>query len=102
MQSGEVFVGDLIIAELLQGARNDAELQKIETILSFLPVVDLVGATIARQSAANYRFLRSKGITVRKTIDVIIGTYCIELLVPLLHGDRDFDPMEIHLALTVA
>ncbi|MCC6725674.1 MAG: hypothetical protein IT258_14290, partial [Saprospiraceae bacterium] len=61
----------------------------------------LCGKTIALKSAENYRLLRKKGITIRKTVDVIIGTFCIENDLPLLHADRDFDPMEKHLGLKV-
>ena len=61
----------------------------------------MVGYQVAVQSAQNYRILRKQGVTVRKTIDVIIGTYCIMEGLPLLHDDRDFDPMVSHLSLMV-
>jgi predicted nucleic acid-binding protein len=69
--------------------------------LSDLPFRRLVGYQVAVQSALNYRALREKGVTVRKTTDVIIGTYCIMEDLPLLHDDRDFDPMVAHLSLKV-
>lgn len=102
LRRGEVFVGDLIVAEVLQGARGPKEVRRIESIFAFLPSEPLVGDGVARQSAANYRLLRSNGVTIRKTIDMLIGTWCIREQVPLLHADRDFDPMEAHLGLIVA
>lgn len=85
----EILLGDLILAEILQGAR-DVDVPRIEAALSAFRVMPLVGSRVARQSAANYRRLRSEGITVRKTIDVIIATWCIQNSVPLLHANRDF------------
>ena len=86
-----VVIGDLILAEILQGICK-AEVARVEAVLRPLYVVPLVGAEITRQSAANYRQLRRRGITVRKTIDCLIATWCIQNRVPLLHADRDFLP----------
>ncbi len=97
----EIFMGDLIIAELLQGATTEKSVSQIKNVIAKMQCVNLVGPKIAYQSAANYRLLRSRGITVRKTIDMLIGTYCIDSATFLIHNDRDFDPMEIHLGLKV-
>jgi len=96
-----ILVGDLILAEVLQGFRQERDFETArDALLKFL-VVEMLGRKIAIQSAGNYRLLRSKGITVRKTIDCVIATYCIENNLELLHNDRDFDPFEQHLGLRV-
>jgi predicted nucleic acid-binding protein len=101
LQSEPLIIGDLILTEVLQGFRLDKEYNKAKEFLSFLNFKELGGFDIAIKSSKNYRLLRKKGSTVRKTIDVIIGTYCIENQIKLLHNDHDFDPMEKHLALKV-
>ncbi|MEM7032562.1 MAG: PIN domain-containing protein [Chloroflexota bacterium] len=85
-----ILTGDLIMAELWQGVRNNRELHRVEGAFSVLPVMQMVGETIARESADYYRRLRRQGITVRKTIDCLIAAWCIHNHVPLLHADRDF------------
>ena len=95
----ELLVGDLILCEVLQGLRTDAEARLVEDALREFEVVSLLDAELAVKAAANYRFLRSQGFTVRRTIDLIIGTFCIEREHSLLHGDRDFTPMERFLGL---
>lgn len=97
----ELFIGDLIITELMQGAKTENSVLQIKDVISKMQCVNMVGQKIAYESAANYRSLRSKGITVRKTIDMLIGTFCIHSNAALIHNDRDFDPMEIHLGLKV-
>lgn len=87
-----IFTGDLILAELLQGIRTKRELDAIEKAFQAFLIVDMVGVANARQSAAHYRTLRTQGITIRKTIDCLIATWCIQNQVPLLHADRDFQP----------
>ncbi len=87
-----IFTGDLILAELLQGIRPGRELAAVEAAFQAFLVVDMVGEPNARQSAAFYRQLRGQGITVRKTIDCLIATWCILNQTPLLHADRDFSP----------
>jgi len=94
-----VIIGDLILAEILQGFRSDNDYESAKSYLSAFPFNQIGGYQVAVQSARNYRILRKKGVTVRKTIDVIIGTYCILEGLPLLHDDRDFDPMVSHLSL---
>jgi hypothetical protein len=95
----ELLVGDLILCEVLQGLRTDAEARLVEDALREFEVVALVDAELAVKAAANYRFLRRQGFTVRRTIDLIIGTFCIERRHSLLHSDRDFAPMERFLGL---
>jgi predicted nucleic acid-binding protein len=97
----EIFMGDLIVTEIMQGARTEKSISQIKDVISKMQCVNMVGQIVAYQSAENYRFLRSKGITVRKTIDMLIGTYCIISNASLIHNDQDFDPMEEHLGLKV-
>jgi predicted nucleic acid-binding protein len=97
-----LLIGDLILLEILQGARDDAHATRIERRLRRYAVVTLLDDVLAAQAARNYRRLRELGITIRKTADIIIGTFCIERRHALLHDDRDFAPMQIHLGLQVA
>jgi predicted nucleic acid-binding protein len=96
-----VIIGDLILAEILLGFQTDSDYESAKSYLNALPFHEIGGYQVAVQSAQNYRMLRKKGVTVRKTIDVMIGTYCILEGLPLLHDDRDFDPMVSHLSLKV-
>jgi predicted nucleic acid-binding protein len=86
---------------VLQGARDEAHATRIERNLAQNLVLTMVDAELAVKAARNFRKLRAAGITVRKTIDLLIGTFCIEHRYPLLHDDRDFDPMEHLLGLAV-
>jgi predicted nucleic acid-binding protein len=88
-----IIMGDLILAEVLQGFQSDRDFRLAKNLLLRLPFMPMGGQALALESAANYRLLRKKGVTVRKTIDVMIGTFCIHYRLPLLHDDRDFDPM---------
>jgi predicted nucleic acid-binding protein len=88
-----VIMGDLILTEVLQGFQENKQFKVAKDLLLGLPFMPMVGRDIALQSADNYRFLRRRGVTVRKTIDVIIGTFCIYHQLTLLQDDRDFDPM---------
>lgn len=99
--SGRIVIGDLILAEILQGFARDADYRRAGKLLADVPYADLVGREVALAAADNYRRLRNRGITVRKTIDVIIGTFCILNDHELLHCDRDFDPMEEALGLRI-
>jgi len=92
-------IGDLILIEVLQGFRADKDFRQARKLLLSLTVVNMLDTAIALKSAANFRTLRKKGITVRKTIDAIIATYCIENKLPLLHSDKDFQPFHKHLKL---
>lgn len=96
-----IVVGDLILAEVLQGFRLQRDFELALIALTRFPVVVMVGQQMAIKSAANYRSLRAKGITIRKTIDSLIATFCIENEMTLLHMDRDFDPFEKFLGLMV-
>jgi predicted nucleic acid-binding protein len=96
-----ILVGDLILAEVLQGFRDDSDFEEARRALSKYIPVAMVNPELALQSARNYRLLRRKGITVRKTIDGLIATYCIENGHDLLHNDYDFDGYEKHLRLRV-
>ena len=95
----DLLVGDLILCEVLQGLRNDTEAKFVEEALREFEIVSLVDPELAVKAASNYRFLRTRGYTVRRTIDLIIGTFCIERGHSLLHGDRDFTPMKRFLGL---
>jgi predicted nucleic acid-binding protein len=88
-----IIMGDLILTEVLQGFQSDRDFRLAKNLLLRLPFMPMGGQALAFESAANYRLLRKKGVTVRKTIDVMIGTFCIHYRLPLLHDDRDFDPM---------
>lgn len=96
-----IAVGDLILAEVLQGVRDEREFQQVRKTLDSFEQVELVGRDIAIQAAKNFRKLRDLGLTVRKTIDTLIATRCIESNYALLHSDRDFDAFELHLGLHV-
>ena len=96
-----ILMGDLILAEVLQGFQSERDFRIAGDLLSRLPFMPMVGQALALESALNYRLLRKKGVTVRKTIDVMIGTFCIHHRFPLLHDDRDFDPMARVLGLEV-
>ncbi len=98
----EVVIGDLILAEVLQGFRSDTDYKAAKNVLTSLTVHDLLGKELAIKSANNFRKLRKKGITIRKTADVIIATYCIENKIPLLFTDRDFLPFVDNLKLRSA
>ena len=97
-----ILVGDLILLEVLQGARDELAAARIERDLRRFEVAPLLDADLAPRAARNYRRLRDMGITIRKTNDIIIGTFCIERGCSLLHDDRDFVAMEAHLGLVAA
>ena len=99
---GPLLVGDLILLEVLQGARSEAHAAQIERGLRQFDIAPLLDPDLAPIAARNYRKLRDLGVTVRKTADIIIGTFCIEHGHALLHDDRDFAPMEQHLGLKAA
>ena len=95
-------VGDLILTEVLQGFSSEKDFNQAKKLLTSLDVITLGGADIAVQAARNYRALRTQGVTIRKTIDTIIATRCIEDDLPLLYSDRDFEPFVEHLGLRSA
>ena len=90
----QIITGDLILIEVLQGFQSDNDFKTAKKLLSTFPFMKMVGKELAIKSALNYRLLRKNGVTVRKTMDVMIGTFCIHYQVSLLHDDRDFDPIE--------
>jgi predicted nucleic acid-binding protein len=94
-----ILVGDLILLEVLQGARDDEHAARIERSLRQFTIEPMLDDKLAVRVARNYRILRERGVTLRKTIDVIIGTFCLERNHELLHDDRDFDAMTQHLSL---
>ncbi len=97
-----IATGDLILTEVLQGFVSDRDFNQAKKLMTSLVVVDLAGQRMAIQAAKNFRTLRSLGVTVRKTIDTVIATCCIENGLPLLYSDRDFDPFVEHLGLRSA
>ena len=99
LSSTIVAVGDLSLAEVLQGFRSDTDHRMAKNLLLDLDLHVLGGIEMAQKVADNFRTLRKKGITVRKTVDCFIATYCIERALPLLYSDRDFDPFTRHLGL---
>jgi predicted nucleic acid-binding protein len=94
-------IGDLILTEVLQGFDDEREFEEARRMLEFLEVIELGGRAVAIQAAKNCRTLRKLGVTVRKTIDTIIATRCIESGLELLHCDRNFDPFVKHLGLRI-
>ena len=94
-----VLIGDLILTEVLQGFKSKKDFETAKNYLNALPFCQIGGYDVAIRSAENYRHLRKAGVTVRKTIDVIIATFCIIKGMTLLHNDRDFEPMESHFSL---
>ena len=92
-------VGDLILTEVLQGTTSEKDFRSVQRLLGNLDVLQLGGSAVAVQAARNFRSLRGRGVTVRKTIDCIIATRCIMDDLTLLHSDRDFDPFITHLGL---
>lgn len=99
LENGSVVTGDLIITEFLQGFRTKKDYEAAKRMMNSLTCFDLAGKEQAILSAENYRYLTLKGSTVRKTIDVLIATFCIEYSITLLHNGREFLPMKKHLGL---
>lgn len=89
-----IVMGDLILVEVLQGFQADKDFETAKKELLCFPFMDMCSKELAIESAKNYRTLRKNGVTVRKTIDLLIGTFCIHHQISLLHNDRDFEPME--------
>lgn len=96
-----ICTGDLILAEVLQGFRQDQDYQAAKTLLCSLPVYPMLGVTLSLKSAENFRILRKQGITIRKTIDTMIATFCIENDFSLLHSGKDFQSFQQLLGLQV-
>lgn len=96
-----LLVGDLILAEVLRGFKDDRGFNEARRLLGKLEQVSLCGEDLAVEAARNFRRLRGKGVTVRGTVDVIIATRCLVDGLRLLHSDRDFDGFAQHLGLQV-
>ncbi len=94
-----IAIGDLSLTEVLQGFKSDRDFKTAKELLTSLVVFNILDTSLALKSADNFRFLRKKGITIRKTVDVIIATFCIENDIPLLSIDKDFQPFHDHLSL---
>jgi len=97
-----IAAGDLMLVEVLQGFRTDNDFATARELLMSLTVVNMLNTSIALRSAENFRTLRKKGVTVRKTIDTIIATYCIENNFSLLYSDTEFRPFQRYLNLRSA
>ena len=97
-----IAVGDLILTEVLQGFGSERDFNEAKRLLTSLLIVELGGQDVAIQAARNFRLLRGQGITIRKTVDTVIATRCIESGFILLYSDRDFDPFVQHLGLRSA
>lgn len=102
IESPDLLIGDLVLLELLQGARDDRHASAIDLRMRRFPLVQVFDPEIALAGARNYRKLRGLGVSVRKTADLIIATFCIERGHALLHEDRHFDLMAQHLPLAIA
>jgi predicted nucleic acid-binding protein len=96
-----LLVGDLVLVEVLQGLASEAQARRVEAALRAFDVVNVVDATVAVRAAGFYRALRARGVTIRRTIDLLIGTFCIINGHALLHRDRDFDPLAAQCGLRV-
>lgn len=94
-----ILLGDLVLTEVLQGFQRDKDFKTAKNLLLNFPVEEMLGQELAIKSALNYRRLRKKGVTIGKTIDIIIGTFCLHNNYLLLHDDRDFEQLENHLDL---
>lgn len=97
-----VAIGDLILTEVLQGFRHDKDFRAARKVFHDMTIFDMLGKQMAIKSAENFRTLRKKGLTVRKTVDVIIATFCIDQKLPLLFSDKDFKPFVEHFGLIEA
>jgi predicted nucleic acid-binding protein len=96
---GEAVIGDLMIAEVLQGCDTDRDFSRLQQSLDAVPTIEIGSREIAIAAAQNFRLLRKHGVTIRKTIDTLIATRCIQDKLPLLFSDKDFQPFVLHLGL---
>jgi predicted nucleic acid-binding protein len=102
IDADDVIIGDVVLLEVLRGARDERHAARLERLLGTFVFERMLDRSIAVKAASNYRHLRLHGFTVDKTTDLIIGTFCIERGYALLHQDRDFGPMATHLGLRLA
>ena len=101
LSNDTILTGDIILCEILQGFHTNKEFNTAKNALDVLECVPIGGKQLAIQAANNFSYLRKKGITIRKTVDILIGTWCIESGISLLHNDKDFNQMAKHLPLGV-
>ena len=99
LSTDTICIGDVILAEVLQGFRSDKDYKLAKEMLTELPIYQIMTPELALTGADNYRKLRKKGITVRKSVDNWIATFCIQNKIPLLFSDKDFNPYVEHLGL---
>lgn len=97
----DIIVGDLILLECLQGARDENHARRLQGLLGVFATAPMLDARLAIDGARHYRTLRRRGITPRKTVDIVIATFCIDRGYLLLHQDRDFDAMAPHVGLRI-
>lgn len=98
----QIIVGDIVMLEVLQGARSEQQAARLERLLRRFVVMPMLNESLALKAASNYRALRRRGVTIRSSIDIVIGTFCVEYGHLFLHDDRDFAPMVQHLGLRLA
>lgn len=101
LNSQMICIADIVLLEVLQGIRDDDKFSEIERYFRNMLIYNILNTEIAVKSAYNYRYLRKKGLTIRKSIDCIIATFCIEHEIELLHNDKDFQPFVDYLGLSV-
>ena len=99
--SEPLVIGDLVLAEVLQGFRRQRDWRRARQALLRFPVLPLGGVPLALRAAEHYRTLRAEGVTVRTMVDCLIATFCIEHGLELLQRDRDFPPFAEHLGLAL-
>jgi len=97
-----VAAGDLILAEVLQGLQNDSDYKQAKRVFNDISIFEMLGKAMTLKSAENFRYLRKRGIAIRKTADIIIASFCIENRLPLLFSNKDFKPFVKHLGLKKA
>lgn len=101
IDGNDLLLGDLVLCEVLRGLPDEDTSHEVDVLLRQCPMVTICNPDLAVEAARNFRLLRAKGITIRGTIDLLIGTFCIAHGHAVLHRDRDFDAMERHLGLRV-
>ena len=101
MEGPRVIVGDTVLRGVLRGGESDDHADRLEAVMARFDLVPMVSPDLAIRAAAHYRTLRSRGITLRETIDLLTGRFCLREGLTLLHADREFDAREQHLGLTV-
>ena len=101
LENNLIYLADIVILEVLQGIRDDKLFEEIKILFGNCIILNVLNTEYAIKSANNFRYLRKKGITIRKSIDCLIATYCIENSIKLLHIDKDFQPFVEYLGLKI-